>query len=307
MEPDLRPVLRSAGFEALEIEPLPEGGSNWLFKLTLNDGHIVVAKTPKHGRGRLDMERALLRETSDGGLLVPRVIDVLDDGHNPPVMISTYLSGATLDEAAKEFDPATLREVAFQIGHTLAKIHSLDVGEGYGNLDATLQGADSFVDWFIGGFESVVDRARAALSDPAAVAGLDRAEDFMKANQALLTDHNAVLLHGDYRPGNLLFEGPVLTGIIDWEAAKRGPAALDFAWWDWATRLSNVPITSEDLIPGYRAFRSIEADPLRMLKRVAMARITIGHLDWALRTRNKEAEEQAGLALRDYWPENDSK
>jgi aminoglycoside phosphotransferase (APT) family kinase protein len=38
------------------------------------------------------------------------------------------------------------------------------------------------------------------------------------------------LVHGDYQPGNMLYEGGLLTGIIDWELASIGSPLLDVGW-----------------------------------------------------------------------------
>lgn len=38
------------------------------------------------------------------------------------------------------------------------------------------------------------------------------------------------LVHGDYQPGNALYEGVRLTGIIDWELASIGSQLLDLGW-----------------------------------------------------------------------------
>lgn len=57
------------------------------------------------------------------------------------------------------------------------------------------------------------------------------------------------LIHGDYQPGNVLFENGKMTGIIDWDLACLGPQNLDVGWlmmmadkacWhpDWAPRIN---------------------------------------------------------------------
>jgi aminoglycoside phosphotransferase (APT) family kinase protein len=50
-----------------------------------------------------------------------------------------------------------------------------------------------------------------------------------------LTDHPAepatpVLVHGDFRPGNVLFDANRIVGILDWEMAHIGHPAEDLAW-----------------------------------------------------------------------------
>jgi aminoglycoside phosphotransferase (APT) family kinase protein len=39
-----------------------------------------------------------------------------------------------------------------------------------------------------------------------------------------------VLVHGDFRPGNVLFSGERITGILDWEMAHAGDPGEDLAW-----------------------------------------------------------------------------
>ena len=40
----------------------------------------------------------------------------------------------------------------------------------------------------------------------------------------------AVLVHGDYRAGNLLFDGDRISGVLDWELSHVGDPAEDLAW-----------------------------------------------------------------------------
>lgn len=38
------------------------------------------------------------------------------------------------------------------------------------------------------------------------------------------------LVHGDFQPGNLLYEGRELRGIVDWDLAMLGPQGIDVGW-----------------------------------------------------------------------------
>lgn len=305
-ELSVRSSLENAGFTVAQIEPMPEGGSNRLFQVTLEGGPVVVARIPKFGKAKFQMERALMTAASSSGIPVPIVVGLLTEGSGDPILLSTYLAGTTLEKVARTFSRDQLSRVASEIGRTLARIHALALGTGYGNLDDGMRGAaDSLVEWFIGDLEPVVLRVKHGLiGDASAAAGLDRAVSFIREHKHMLTDDDSVLLHGDYRSENLLFDGSALVGVIDWEAAKRGPAALDFAWWDWATRQADVPIASEDLIAGYQEIGSLDVSTFGSLKRLAQARVVISHLDWAIRTARKDVENGARLALRRFEPQN---
>lgn len=302
IELTLRSSLEAAGFIAAQIEPMPEGGSNRLYKVTVVDGPVVVARIPKSGNAKFRMEEALMAAASGAGVPVPDVIHLANEEPDPPILLTTYLRGTTLDKVAKNFDRDQLSTVASEIGRTLAKIHTLDLGSGFGNLDDEMRGtADSFLGWFIGDLEPVVVRLKKVLrGDAAAAAGLDRAVSFISENKNLLGDSDPVLLHGDYRAGNLIFDHLKLVGVIDWEAAKRGPAALDFAWWDWATRESDVPIRAQDFLEGYQEVRTLESTEFSALEEILFARITIGHMDWTVRIGNKDTEARARLALERF-------
>ncbi|MEV6848976.1 aminoglycoside phosphotransferase family protein [Actinoplanes sp. NPDC051411] len=45
-----------------------------------------------------------------------------------------------------------------------------------------------------------------------------------------LADAEHVLTHFDYWSGNVLWEGPALTGIVDWSGASLAPRGLDVSW-----------------------------------------------------------------------------
>lgn len=40
-------------------------------------------------------------------------------------------------------------------------------------------------------------------------------------------------IHRDFHPGNTLWEGAKLTGVVDWTTGSRGPAAVDFGHLRW--------------------------------------------------------------------------
>ncbi len=52
---------------------------------------------------------------------------------------------------------------------------------------------------------------------------------WLKAHAATVPEET-VLVHGDYRTGNLLFSGEEVTGVLDWEFAQLGDPMRDVAW-----------------------------------------------------------------------------
>jgi aminoglycoside phosphotransferase (APT) family kinase protein len=53
---------------------------------------------------------------------------------------------------------------------------------------------------------------------------------WLKDNVPLLQEHELVLVHGDYRFGNLIWHGTELRAVIDWELAQLGDPMQDLAF-----------------------------------------------------------------------------
>ena len=168
----------------------------------------------------------------------------------------------------------------------MASIHSLAIGSGYGNLDANLHGqCVSLSEWFIVGFREAIEQARKhVFGDREATETIDAVEDYILARRSILSEVDPVLLHGDYRPANILVADGQITGVIDWEAAKSGPPAFDFGWWDWVGGGSGTPFPSDALRESYVERRPLDPATFDALRQLAIARITIGNLDWLIRT-----------------------
>jgi aminoglycoside phosphotransferase (APT) family kinase protein len=74
-----------------------------------------------------------------------------------------------------------------------------------------------------------IDEAAAATGHE--VPSLRRAGEWLLANAP--TDNEVRLVHGDFRPGNLLFVGdemPTVAGVLDWEAALLGDPLTELAY-----------------------------------------------------------------------------
>jgi len=60
---------------------------------------------------------------------------------------------------------------------------------------------------------------------------LRRVGEWLRANAP--EESETTLVHGDYRPGNILFAGaerPRITGVLDWESAKLGDPLTELAY-----------------------------------------------------------------------------
>ena len=81
---------------------------------------------------------------------------------------------------------------------------------------------------------------------------------FVRLRDAMLADvpaaERAALVHGDFRLGNMLFDGAVPRAVIDWEIWAVGDPLVDLGWF--------VQFTDGENFPGHRPARRRHADRL---------------------------------------------
>jgi aminoglycoside phosphotransferase (APT) family kinase protein len=142
--------------------------------------------------------------TALGGLhgLAPRLLgSALDGGSHEGswVLISRLPGGA-------DITPARPLAAAAQLGRVLARIHATSLHR-------------------CAGLQSVLDRpggSATAISGPAASA--------VAARWDLLASAPGVLTHYDFWSGNVVWDGGILTGVVDWTGAGIGSRGFDVGW-----------------------------------------------------------------------------
>lgn len=166
------------------------------------------------------------------GLPVPGVFG-LGEAEDGSFLILEYLEGQAT--AAPE-DP---HDFLAQMAQALARIHSIpfDV-DRFSFLLATREG-----------YVAPRDELNAELNEPEIVEALIAHGEGVRDKD--------VLRHGDFWPGNLLWQGGKLTGIVDWENALRGPALADLG----ISRLDVAWILGFEAMEEFTA-RYLEAHPI---------------------------------------------
>ncbi|HYZ91987.1 MAG TPA: aminoglycoside phosphotransferase family protein [Actinomycetota bacterium] len=257
--------------EVLSAEP-PVGGlfGQNLF-LTTTKGDYVLRGHP-HGHVQLTKER--------------RVADFIDQGSSLPApwpyVVSddtetfgwTYAimprlegeSGAELWEAANEADRL---EICKASGEALARLHEAD-GDFFGPYDAQLDDfieMDDFADWLLHRLEHWRSMARAvnSLSTEAEVY-ID--ELIETCSPALAEPFAPVLVHHDFKPGNLNFErtshGFEPTGIFDLFEAYLADGEEDIVRMLWTVRTTEERKAFVDAYTAHRPLRPGAADRLAL-------------------------------------------
>lgn len=156
--------------------------------------------------GDTDPEESVVREAAvllaarDAGLPVPRIVGRANDA-----LVLEYVDGAV------RLDPPFGRVAVVALADTLVRIHALAP---------------------IAGLPDRVSYLCERLDDPPAVMDDAMREPEIRAAIARLGVPPAArpaVLHGDYWPGNVVWQGDELAAVIDWESAAIGDPLADVA------------------------------------------------------------------------------
>lgn len=199
----------SAQITALEVRS-PDGSTTKL--IVRQHGEIDRAHNPHIARD----EYRLLQIAEAHGLAAPRPYAVDDSGElfpNPALAIE-FVDGET------DFAPNDLGAYLDQMAVQLARIHHV--------MDSPAL--------------AFLPRQDKGYGDPPA--SLDESLSEGRIRDALTSAHPipqvnpSTLLHGDYWPGNILWQAGRLAAVIDWEDARVGDplsdlgnARLELLWW----------------------------------------------------------------------------
>jgi aminoglycoside phosphotransferase (APT) family kinase protein len=221
---------RWPGAAITDLEPLPGGVSSLTFaaRLAHTDGTVrrVVIKVappglpPVRNRDVLRQARVLRALNGTSGVRVPEVL--LEDAGSPPFFIMDFVVGEAYepkkDLAAGPPDGPTVVARVRAAARMLARLHSAEpVTLGLGD-EPELSVAEELERWSAL-FATVGDDLRG-----------DEAELHRRLAAAIPRPTPARVLHGDYRIGNIQFDGPRLAAIIDWEIWSLGDPRTDLAW-----------------------------------------------------------------------------
>jgi len=167
----------------------------------------------------LAAEAKLIQAADAAGVPVPKVLRVLSskDGLGDGFLMR-YVSGETIARPIlrnAEFETARLK-LSEQCGSSLAAIHSIPAK----GLPPELQLSDGLAQ--IAQYEDIYR----GFGAPRPV--FELALQWLKSNAP--TPRPNVLVHGDFRLGNLMVDETGLAAVLDWELAHLGDPREDIAW-----------------------------------------------------------------------------
>ncbi|GAB2983501.1 phosphotransferase family protein [Amycolatopsis acidiphila] len=263
-----------------EITGLTRAGSgrsrdNWLFDLTV-DGAVepLILRTDPEG-GLIDTDRAVefgvLRGLEKSGLPTPiaRWLDADGSALGRPSLIMRRLPGSCDYRVLR--DPARPLEERVALARTfcelLAAVHAVD-WPALG-LGATLP-------------DPGPKAARAELERWAGVLRADQLEPWPEIEYAIAVlgeraprSAGTVLVHADFKPGNILLLGDQVSALLDWELAHLGDPLEDLGWVTQPLRAGEHTIdgawAAADLVAHYERTSGNAVDPTALAWWVAFS------------------------------------
>jgi len=244
----LRPWVGSAHVEGLTRLSGGASKETWSFDAVGDDGQRtgLILRRDAAGRpgepGALDREAAAISLAHGAGLPVPEVIICSAGGSlGTAGMVMRRVDGETIARRIlrDERFAAARRVLVSQLGQFAARLHGLEVPVVLAEPDpvaALREQLDTF--------------GRPSEVFELALAELERARPPVRG---------PVLVHGDFRLGNLIVGPDGLRAVLDWELAHAGNPAEDLGWlcvkaWRFGARPAVAGMGSrEDLLAAYLA------------------------------------------------------
>lgn len=188
-------------------------------------------------------------------------------------------------------------ELSYEIGAILAKIH-LNRTDAYGDLTKEKSMVQDPRAYFADKFEESLSECLGHLMNSV----YWKCSDYYKANiDLLLSVDGPCIIHRDFRPGNIIVNKGIVSGIIDWASGRSGFAEDDLCpleIGEWG----NEPAIKKSFLDGYATVRRVPdyaaVMPLLLLNRAIAAvgfTVKIGtwnNRDSELYQRNRKIIEQ---------------
>jgi aminoglycoside phosphotransferase (APT) family kinase protein len=204
--------------QPVEIAPIPEGHSGFTYFVTAGDSRYVLRLPPPGARiaGTADVMRQgrIMAALHAAGLPTPAVPIISEDPivDGRPFVLMEQIEGERIEPTATREKPLEIAGSALDV---LKRLQALPLERtGIGDEEPVGLRAE-MMRWGM-----LMQRAPEELTTRAGELGGRLAEN-------VPDERDPTLVHGDYHYGNMLFRGPQVVAILDWEIAEIGQPLLD--------------------------------------------------------------------------------
>ena len=221
MKDQLEAVLRPSLGDGVVVENLRAltGGASrttWAFDAVTDERQALILRTgpPDDVHASMELEAAVQQRAAAAGAPVPHIVTADNSvaALGNPYLICNAIAGETIVRRIyRTLDHAGLDRLLHQCAQALADIHRADPA------DLGLAESDQLSEW-----RDRLDE----MGDTTAT--FEWAFRWLAANRPPPSPH--VLVHGDFRMGNLIVDENGLAAVLDWELVYTGEVYEDLAW-----------------------------------------------------------------------------
>jgi aminoglycoside phosphotransferase (APT) family kinase protein len=207
------------GARVVAVDPIPEGHSGFTYFVTMDGGTRYVLRLPPPGAriaGPADVVRQgrIMTALHAAGLPTPAIpamsSDPVVDGR--PFIVMDAVDGVRIEKTAAQHQAIDIASSAVAV---LKRLHALPLEQtGIGDEESVGLQAE-MMRWAM-----LMQRAPEELTTRAGELG-----GLLAVSTPV--ERAPTLVHGDYHYGNMLFRGPEVVAVLDWEIAQIGQPLLD--------------------------------------------------------------------------------
>ncbi|MGO4443504.1 phosphotransferase family protein [Mycobacterium sp. 2YAF39] len=217
LEAVLRPALGDVVVENLRTLTGGASRTTWAFDAVTDERRALILRTgpPDDVHASMELEAEVQQRAVDAGAPVPHIVtaDNSSAALGNPYLICDAIAGETIVRRIyRTLDDAGRERLLGQCAQALAAIHRADPDGVVG-----LAESDQLTEW-----RDRLDE----MGDTTAT--FEWAFHWLAANRPSPSPH--VLVHGDFRMGNLIVDENGLAAVLDWELVHTGEVYEDLAW-----------------------------------------------------------------------------